>query len=104
MLEREVGRLLGSCRSRATFPSKCEVRFVAAEGTDMDSMFGGVYAFFLCVTADVPAATDGLGRFWNDEVSVERTGIHGAVVFKCREFALTEGVTDFQPTPVNSIM
>ena len=59
----------------------------------MDSMFGGVYAFFLCVTADVPAATDGLGRFGNDEVSVERTGIHGVVVFKCREFALTEGVT-----------
>lgn len=67
--------------------------FVATEGTYVDSVFSRVDAFFLGVTVDVPAVTNGLGGFWDDEVSIESSGIHGAVVFKYREFALCKGVT-----------
>jgi hypothetical protein len=69
------------------------VGFVAAEGTYVNSVFGRVDAFFLGITADVPAVTNGLGGFWDDEVSIESSGIHRVVVFKCCEFALCKGVT-----------
>jgi len=69
------------------------MRFVAAEGTQVDAVIGGVGALFLSVTTDVPATTDGLGGFGGDEVAVGNCGVHGAVVLEGRELALGEGMT-----------
>jgi hypothetical protein len=46
-----------------TFPGECEVVFVSAEGAGMLSEVGGVCALFICITSDIPVATDGFGGF-----------------------------------------
>jgi hypothetical protein len=56
--------------------------FFTTEGTDMESEVGGVIAFFVGFSTNVPGATNGLIRFGGDHVAVVDLREDGTAVFE----------------------